>query len=469
MDRTLRARPLTATLAFVGLLLVLVLLGLSFASVRRLEVAHDRSDRTSEVKARLGDTLQLLLDAETGQRGFLLTGQPKYLEPFELARREIPPTLARLDALLDDDAQKTRLAELEGLVNTKMSELEKTVDLQKTGKHDRAIAEVEAGNGRRTMQTVRSVAASMQSAEEDLLSQRNANARRFAHLSLGVIAVASGLLLLIAFLMRVVGRALAEAEIAKVRAADLENFAGRVAHDVRSPLASVGLAVGVAQRHTVEPRVQTALERATRTLQRVATLVDGLLVFAKSGARPAEGAEADVRAIVADVVEATRGAAEEKGVLVEGEDLAPTTVACSPGVLTSMVTNLVDNAVKYMGDASVKRVSVRARRAGTMTRIEVLDTGPGVPAEMRVTIFDPYVRAPGSDAPGLGLGLATVRRLAEAHGGAAGVTDNEPAGSVFWFDLPDASERQPQRGSTIDRIRSWVRDHRAHPRSESHG
>ena len=231
----------------------------------------------------------------------------------------------------------------------------------------------------------------------------------------------------------------------------------------------MGLAVGVAQRHTVEPRVQTALERATRTLQRVATLVDGLLVFAKSGARPAEGAEADVRAIVEDVVEATRGAAEEKGVVVEAEDLAPITVACSPGVLTSMVTNLVDNAVKYMGDASVKRVSVRARRAGTMTRIEVLDTGPGVPAEMRVTIFDPYVRAPGADAPGLGLGLATVRRLAEAHGGAAGVTDNEPAGSVFWLDLPDASERQPQRGSTIDRIRSWVRDHRAHPRSESHG
>jgi signal transduction histidine kinase len=102
------------------------------------------------------------------------------------------------------------------------------------------------------------------------------------------------------------------------------------------------------------------------------------------------------------------------------------------------VSNLVGNAIKYMGDAPTKRVLIRARDERQMVRIEVEDTGPGVPEEFRERIFDPFVRAAAVSTPGLGLGLATVRRLAEAHGGAVGLESGVGKGSRFWVVLPKA-------------------------------
>jgi signal transduction histidine kinase len=79
-------------------------------------------------------------------------------------------------------------------------------------------------------------------------------------------------------------------------------------------------------------------------------------------------------------------------------------------------------------------------------RIEVSDTGPGVPAELQARLFNPYVRAGSASIPGLGLGLATVRRLADAYGGEVGLDDNPGGGSRFWIELPRAPERRTNAG-----------------------
>jgi signal transduction histidine kinase len=109
------------------------------------------------------------------------------------------------------------------------------------------------------------------------------------------------------------------------------------------------------------------------------------------------------------------------------------------------VSNLVGNAVKYMGNATDRRVTVRAGDLGPCLRVEVEDRGPGVPPEQRDRIFQMYERAAGSTQPGLGLGLATVRRLAEGHGGAAGL-ESPSVGSRFWFELPRQREGAPAHG-----------------------
>jgi signal transduction histidine kinase len=227
-----------------------------------------------------------------------------------------------------------------------------------------------------------------------------------------------------------------QARLMELRVSDLELFAGRVAHDVRSPLTSVALALEFAKRASaIDERTRTALERGARTIQRVGQLVDGLLLFARAGAAPEAGARAEVRDVTAGVLEELRPTAEEKGIELSIDDHGASTVACSPGVLASIFSNLVGNAIKYMGDAPERRVSVRARDVGAHLRIEVEDTGPGVPPELRERIFDPYVRNAGSTVPGLGLGLATVRRLAKAHGGDAGMGDTKGSGSLFWVEL----------------------------------
>jgi signal transduction histidine kinase len=99
----------------------------------------------------------------------------------------------------------------------------------------------------------------------------------------------------------------------------------------------------------------------------------------------------------------------------------------------------VGNAVKYMGDASVRLVTVRASANQSKVRIEVQDTGPGIAPELQQSIFRPYTRAGSTEIPGLGLGLATVQRLTEAMGGAVGVHSNRGKGSLFWVELPQAA------------------------------
>jgi signal transduction histidine kinase len=222
------------------------------------------------------------------------------------------------------------------------------------------------------------------------------------------------------------------------RASDLELFAGRVAHDIRSPLQSVALALDVTrERHPeLDPKTTSMLERGVRTLQRVGQLVDGLLVFAKAGRQPADDSRANVADVVVDVVDQMRPAADEKDIELHVDAQGSPAVACSPGVLVSIVANLVGNAIKYMGAGTVRRVDVRVVDRGRMVRVEVGDTGPGVPAALRDRIFDPFVGSPESTAQGIGLGLATVRRLVEGHGGSVGVEANRDVGSLFWFELP---------------------------------
>jgi len=114
-------------------------------------------------------------------------------------------------------------------------------------------------------------------------------------------------------------------------------------------------------------------------------------------------------------------------------------VACGPGMLTSIVSNLVRNAVKYVGDGAGRRVTVRARPAGPFARLEVEDDGPGLPPGLGANVFQPYVRGAATGKPGIGLGLATVKKVTEAHGGRIDVKSAPGEGCRFEVDLPVAS------------------------------
>jgi signal transduction histidine kinase len=236
----------------------------------------------------------------------------------------------------------------------------------------------------------------------------------------------------------------------ELRVNELEHFAGRVAHDIRSPLSSVAVSLDLARRTKASyEEAQPRLDRARGALQRVNQLVDGLLVFARSGGAPTGETVANVHEVLKGVIDQMRPVAAEKDIDMQLDDARSSTAACSPGVLTSLVSNLVGNAVKYMGDAADRRVTVRACDMGSRMRVEVEDTGPGVPPEDRGRVFEMYERAAGSTQPGLGLGLATVRRLAEAHGGAAGL-ETPSVGSRFWFELPRQRQEAPAGG-----LRRW--------------
>jgi signal transduction histidine kinase len=173
----------------------------------------------------------------------------------------------------------------------------------------------------------------------------------------------------------------------------------------------------------------------------VQRIVKGLLAFARAGARPLPGATTDLKPVLDDVVEGLDGVARENGIELTVEPFASCGLACSAGVLTSLIANLLNNAIKYMGDRPERRITVRVRDVGERVRVEVADTGPGIPPHVLPTIFEPYVRGPTAGKPGIGLGLATVKRIAQSHGGQAGVESTPGRGSTFWFELPRVARR----------------------------
>jgi signal transduction histidine kinase len=222
-------------------------------------------------------------------------------------------------------------------------------------------------------------------------------------------------------------------------AEELDQFAGRVAHDIQSPLGATAAALHVARRHTSEEG-RRSIERAERGVNRVSRLVDGLLEFARAGAGGARGPPADVAEVIDGVIGDLRPAAEGSRVELRVEPAPHERLACSPGVLTSILSNLVRNAIAHMSDREVREVRIAVGPGTSLgaVRIEVEDTGPGIPDELGETVFEAFVRGPDATEPGSGLGLATVKRLVLAHGGRISLRSRVGVGSVFAVELPRA-------------------------------
>ena len=200
-----------------------------------------------------------------------------------------------------------------------------------------------------------------------------------------------------------------------------------IAHDLRTPLARLRarLEVTLLERPDVN-RYGEALRETIAEADQLLGTFNALLSIAEAeaGARRDSMAVVDLAAIARSVAELYEPVADEKGLAL--------TVAAEPGVpvqgdrhlLSQAVANLLDNALKYTPKGTV---SLSVQRSGNRVRLEVADTGPGIPADRRDTVFDRFVRLEGSrSTPGNGLGLSLVRAVAKLHGGEAWLEDNAP-------------------------------------------
>lgn len=234
-----------------------------------------------------------------------------------------------------------------------------------------------------------------------------------------------------------------------LRVTELDRFAGRVAHDVLSPLGTVATSLSLLER-LYDERARTYIERSQRALHRVKQLVDDLLTFARAGARPDPASHCSMDAVLTSIITDYSERSAKKGIELVLEQAQPMQVRCAPGVITSIGQNLIRNAIKYIGDAPIKRITVRiSASSGEFARLEVEDTGPGIPPEIRSTLFEPFVRGPHERASGTGLGLATVKRLVESHGGSVGV-ESKAIGSLFWVELPRVAADSPHTSPAIE-------------------
>ena len=222
-------------------------------------------------------------------------------------------------------------------------------------------------------------------------------------------------------------------ELLARRADELETFASRVAHDIVNPLGTIKMGLEIVDQRSSDDRDKPIIARTLSSVDRALAMVRDLLTFARAGTAPSPDAKVGLRHATSSLAEELSEEARAAGITLKTNDVPDCTVACSPGILSSILSNLVRNGIKY---ASGRDITISGNTDGGYVEVEVADTGPGIAHDKLGIIWLPYVRNAGAERPGMGLGLATVKRLVEAHGGTVDVRSEQGQGSVFSFRLP---------------------------------
>ena len=231
------------------------------------------------------------------------------------------------------------------------------------------------------------------------------------------------------------------ARMLEERNRELGAFAGQVAHDIRGPLTTIGLATTQLSQVSQELRATEILRRGVQKMQ---ALVDDLLALAQVEARA--GGSCDPAAVAAQISGdfAPRLAGENGELRLK---LAPSQVSCSEGLLRQALTNLTENAVKYRRPDVAPEVEISGAVTGDLYELRVSDNGLGMSSDDSRRVFEPFYRSPRTqDRPGTGLGLSIVSRVVKASGGTLAVETRLDRGSTFIMRLPLVDGASPRAG-----------------------
>jgi len=170
-------------------LIILVILGLvSYRNTTGLIEAAKMETHTYQVLQNLERVLSTLKDAETGQRGYIITGSDRYLDPYRTGASDVNQTIKNLRALTEDNPnQQRRLDALGPLIAVKLAELKETIDLRKGKGFDAAVKVVRTDNGKKAMDDIRKVITEMGDEERMLLEQRNSEMKTSSNTTISVI------------------------------------------------------------------------------------------------------------------------------------------------------------------------------------------------------------------------------------------------------------------------------------------
>jgi PAS domain S-box-containing protein len=194
-----RPKKLNTAMLGIASLILIAFVGLSYRQWEQYRRANLEAERSREIVTATGNALAALADAETGQRGFLLTGDSRYLEPYDSAVQELPDDLADLGALLRGNPRgMEEFDQLNSLADTKLDELRQTLEARRTQGAKAALAIVLTDQGKRTMDSIRVLCARIERDENVNQAQASADGEAAAEIAL-LITVAGSLVLLFLF------------------------------------------------------------------------------------------------------------------------------------------------------------------------------------------------------------------------------------------------------------------------------
>jgi signal transduction histidine kinase len=474
--------------ATVGLALAVIVLlastGLSYRNIRRVADNEARVTHTHEVIGALADVLLTLANAETGQRGYLITGEPPYLERYHAAQGSVQDRVDRLKELTSDNPDQQRhLAALEDKTAARLKFLEDGIAARDAREREGGDRVLVLGRGKAVMDAIRGLVAEMEQTEKQLLEAREAESRTSyqtavvtlfvtALLGLGLVGTGYG------FAVREVAtrqhgvEALQQANEAlevrvQERTADfaaaneslrqsnreLEQFASVASHDLQEPLRKIQAFGDRLQEKCADglgEQGRDYVARMQESAARMRNLIDALLTYSRVTTKAQPFVPVDLGATAREVVSDLEGRIQHSGGRVEVGALP--TVEADPMQMRQLLQNLVGNGLKFRkpGEPSIVRVeSQLLKDAGGNGRpvpryeIAVRDNGIGFDEVYLDRIFDVFQRLHGrQEYEGTGMGLAICRRIVERHGGSITAKSAPDRGTTFLITLPVKQPRE---------------------------
>ncbi len=217
-----------------------------------------------------------------------------------------------------------------------------------------------------------------------------------------------------------------------------DDFISAVSHELRTPLTSIRMYSEMLEKSWVKSKDKlTEYYKSMRQeSERLSRLIENVLDFSRiqRGRKKYAFNLGDINACIAEVVEMMTPYAAEHGFSIRKDFGELTQTAFDRDAVTQIVVNLLDNAIKYARSADDKTITVRTRSVAQLVTIEVEDHGPGVPHRQRKKVFEQFYRC-GCEATretaGTGLGLALVKKFAQAHNGFVEIVTAKPTGAIF--------------------------------------
>ncbi len=442
----MRRTPPASGLGWIvlALLALALVVFVAYSNWHRVSETNAQVIELRESLSKLRQVFISLEDAETGQRGYLLTGRQDYLQPYHRAAANIDHQLSDLNAHWPIADNRDELAQLSRIAKDKMAELQATIDARNAQGLQAALAIVNTNRGKQAMDKARLLTADLVreiGAKMDTKSSAVTNQARTA----GLISVAASLTLFILL-------ALANLHLRKQRQmADDANrakseFLASMSHELRTPLnAIIGYSEMLAEEAEDAGHAPfiSDLGKIQTAGRHLLMLINSVLDLSKieAGRMDLYLETTGVQALVNEVIAVVKPLAEKNRNSLE------TDIAANVGSMHTDQTkvrqslyNLLSNACKFTENGSV---TVQVRRE-TVNHAEtillvVADTGVGMTAEEINRIFEPFTQADASTSRrfgGTGLGLTLSRRFVQMMGGEIAVESKPNAGSRFSIRLP---------------------------------